>query len=504
MPDTAHQALRRALPVRRMCDAPLYSEQKNVGAGLDLPNYSNKLFLKETSMSLARIALMCGVALVISACTTIGVVDNKPLQPSETKPGYTVGEFAKVLDQRSGELILGVAFSGGGTRAAALSYGVMQELRDTRVQMDGTEKSLLEAISFISSVSGGSFTSAYYGLYGDRIFVDFEERFLRRDIEGALLRGFFDPQRWFTSRGRTEMAVRYYQQTLFGDATFADLLREGAPLILINTSDLSSGARFSFVQEDFNLLCSDLGTFSLARAVTASSAVPVVFDPVVVENFGGCSRDLAPWLTAAQKRDNDNPNLSMIVQGDLAFENKARQKYAQFVDGGITDNLGLRAVLDTIELAGGVKQYQKSQGVAMPRRLAIISVNASADTPQGIGATRLAPTLEETLNAVTNIQLHRYNVATLQATQQSLERWARELTTPERPVTQYFIRLSFEDVPEGPLRRFLNEIPTSFTLDADQVDRLIATGRDLLRNNPEFQRLLTSLRDPAGPGPVGQ
>ena len=31
------------------------------------------------------------------------------------------------------------------------------------------------------------------------------------------------------------------------------------------------------------------------------------------------------------------------------------------------------------------------------------------------------------------------------------------------------IRLSFEDVPEGPLRRFLNEIPTSLALDGVQV-----------------------------------
>jgi len=92
-----------------------------------------------------------------------------------------------------------------------------------------------------------------------------------------------------------------------------------------------------------------------------------------------------------------------------------------------------------------------------------------------------------------------YNVATLQQTQQTLERWARELSTPERPVTQYFIRLSFEEVPEGPLRRFLNEIPTSFALDDVQVDRLIAAGRELLRNNAEFRRLLASLQGQAGP-----
>ena len=450
-------------------------------------------------MSLARRALIIGLALATGACTTYGLVENKPLSRNEDSPGYTLGEFARNLNHRSDELTLAVAFSGGGTRAAALSYGVMQELRATRVRLNGREQSLLDSISVISSVSGGSFTSAYYGLYGDRLFVDFEERFLRRDVEGALLRGLLNPLRWFSSRGRTEMAVAYYQEALFGEATFADLMRKDSPLILINTSDLSSGARFSFVQEYFNLLCSDLASFPLARAVTASSAVPVVFDPVVVENYGGCARGLPPWLVAAQKRDNDNPNLTMIVQGDVSYENKVAHRFAQFVDGGITDNLGLRAMLDTIEVVGGAKEYLQSVGIATPRRIAIISVNASADTPLGIGATSEAPGLERTLDAVTNIQLHRYNVATLQQTQQSLERWARNLSTPERPVTQYFIRLSFEDVPEGPLRRFLNEIPTSLALDDVQVDRLIATGRELLRNNADFQRLLVSLQGQAGP-----
>ena len=445
-------------------------------------------------MPLARGALLLAVTLVVTGCTAYGVVQNKPLSPSEDKPTYTLGEFARVLNRRSDELTLAVAFSGGGTRAAALAYGVMQELRDTRVRLNGKEQSLLDSISAISSVSGGSFTSAYYGLHGDRLFVDFEERFLRRDVEGALLRGLFNPLQWFSSYDRTEVAVAYYQQTLFGQATFADLLKKDAPLILINTSDLSSGARFSFVQEYFNLLCSDLTTFPLARAVTASSAVPVVFDPVVVENYGGCKKSLPAWLAAAQKRDSDNPNLAMIVQSDVAYEDKVGHKYAQFVDGGITDNLGLRAMLDTIELMGGAKEYLQGIGIATPRRIAVISVNASADTPIGIGATSRAPSILDTLDAVTNIQLHRYNVATLQQTQQSLERWARQLSTPERPVSPYFIKLSFEEVPEGPLRSYLNEIPTSFALGNEQVDRLIATGRELLRNNAEFRRLLASLQ----------
>ncbi|MGJ7509672.1 patatin-like phospholipase family protein [Variovorax sp. GT1P44] len=447
----------------------------------------------------ARLALLLS-ALLLGGCTTYGVVVNVPLAADEEGRVYSLGEFARGPHRGSGELKLAVAFSGGGTRAAALSYGVMQELRDTRVTINGQEQSLLDQVDIISSVSGGSFTSAYYGLYGNRIFVDYEERFLRSDVQGALLRGLLNPVRWFSSRGRTEMAVSYYQQSLFGDATFGDLARRGAPMILINTSDLSSGARFSFVQEYFDLMCSDLSKFPLARAVTASSAVPIIFGPVVVENYGGCASGMPPWLAAAKKRDGNNDYLSMIVHDDLAYEDKVTHKYAQFVDGGITDNLGLRALQDAVELAGGPEGYVRELGIQTPRRIAIISVNAAADTPAGIGETSREPSFEQTMNAVTNVQLHRYNVATLQQMHRNLDRWTRELSTPERPVSSYFVQLSFEDVPDLPLRRFLNEIPTSFALDKEQVARLIATGRELLRNSPEFQRLLASLRAPPSAG----
>ena len=430
---------------------------------------------------------------MLAACTSYGVVQNQPLKAVQPTAGYSMAGFAERQGRRSKEMSLVLAFSGGGTRAAALSYGVLLELRDTRVRIDGQDKRMLDVVGLISSVSGGSFTSAYYGLYGDRVFVDFEERFLRRDIEGALVRGLLDPLRWFSSRGRTEMAVDYYRQALFGDATFADLMQRDSPLLLINTSDLGRGVRFSFVQEYFDLLCSDLSSFPLARAVTASSAVPVLFDPVVVENFAGCGKALPDWLTAARARQPSDPNLRMVTDDDLSYRDKVGHRYAHFVDGGITDNLGLRALLETVEVIGGAKAMLQDLKLPVPRRLVVISVNAAADTRQGIDATVQQPTIEQTLNAVTNIQLYRYNTDTLQDMQQSLVRWAAELSTPQQPVEPFFVRLSFQDVPDLPLRRFLNEIPTSLALSGEQVDRLIAVGRELLRHNPEFQRLLASL-----------
>lgn len=197
--------------------------------------------------------LLLGMTLAVGGCTTYGVVENVPVTPDHHGPVYALSEFVKNPNRRSDELMLAVAFSGDGTRAAALSYGVLQELRDTQVKMNGQSKSLLDTIDVISSVSGGSFTSPCYGLYGNRIFVDYEERFLRSDVEGAPLRGLLDPARWFSSDSRTEMAVTYYKQAFFGDATFGDLIKRDGPLILINRSDLSSGGRFSFVQDRHHL-----------------------------------------------------------------------------------------------------------------------------------------------------------------------------------------------------------------------------------------------------------
>ena len=98
-----------------------------------------------------------------------------------------------------------------------------------------------DEVHTISSVSGGSFTSAYYGLHGDGIFDDYEEVFLRQNVEGALIRRLFNPLQWFSSNGRTEMAVNYYDKTVFKGATFADLRKQDGPMIVINASDLGYG-----------------------------------------------------------------------------------------------------------------------------------------------------------------------------------------------------------------------------------------------------------------------
>ena len=434
------------------------------------------------------------LALLVSGCTSYGVVQNKPLPPGD-QDARAYSLVAGNDSPRNQNIALILAFSGGGTRAAALAYGVLQELRDTRITIEGREERLLDEVDVISSVSGGSFTSAYFGLYGDRIFDDYEEAFLRKNVQGALIRGLLNPALWFSSAGRTEMAVQFYEKNVFGDATFGDLeKRRDAPLVLINASDLGYGVRFSFVQEYFNLLCSDISTFPVARAVTASSAVPVLFNPVVVQNYPDCKDGERPeWLVAAEARAQGNPDLRQVVSGLGTYFDAERRKYAHFVDGGITDNLGLRAIYEVIEVAGGIKTFQGKYNRKPPSHAVLISVNASTDPEPDMDLSSRQPSLVETASAMSDVQLHRYNAATLELMESSLRRWAKQLSTQSREVTAHFVQVDFRDIEDAEQRRFFNRIPTSFNLADEEVNSLILAGRELLRTNPEFQRFLSEL-----------
>ncbi|MCU7871991.1 MAG: patatin-like phospholipase family protein [Candidatus Thiodiazotropha sp. (ex Lucinoma borealis)] len=436
---------------------------------------------------LRNLWVSCALLLMVG-CSSYGVVQNRPESAPGTGESYSLSTWSDGL--RSGDILLLLAFSGGGTRAAALSYGVLEELHDTTVVIDGRSEQLLEEVDGISSVSGGSFTAAYYGLYGNMIFKDFEELFLKSNVEGDLLRSLFNPLRWFSSKGRTEMAVQYYEKTLFRGATYADMLRENHPIILINASDLGYGVRFSFIQEYFSLLCSDLRSFPVARAVTASSAVPVLFNPVVVENFSDCGNAKPDWLAPAQDQAADDPQMSMLVHGLETYLRKDERKYAHFVDGGITDNLGLRAIYDVVELAGGVREFRKARQQQPPKHIVLISVNASTNPEPEMDKSNKQPSLEEALNAMSDVQLHRYNATTLELMKETLARWAQELSTPKQLVDHHFIQLSFEHIQQPETRLFLNRIPTSFSLSDEQVDKAIEAGHLLLRDNPNYRRLL--------------
>lgn len=437
----------------------------------------------------------CCLFLVLSGCASYGVIENAAKIEKNSEKKYSLKEFS--AERKDEELYVGLSFSGGGTRAAAMAYGVLLELRDTNVMLGNVPTRLLDTVESISSVSGGSFTAAYYGLYGEAIFENYENVFLRKNVESPLIHSLFNPLHWFSRKGRTERAVEYYQKHIFHGATFADMMKPGRPQIIINASDLAYGVRFSFVQEYFDLVCSDLRSFSIARAVAASSAVPVAFNPIVIENFSDCGGHTIDWFETIRDRANTEGNLelSSLAEGLGSYLDKEQRKFIHFVDGGITDNIGLLAYYDILELSGGLKGFLKEHNETPPKRWLLITVDASTTPVYSMDETNKQPSIKDSMSAMAGVQLHRYNVSSIDLFKSAIKNWSDEISTPETPFTPYFVEVSFDNIKESPLRNFFNTVPTSFFLGDEQVDKLIEVGRQLLRNNPDFQRFLSDMKN---------
>jgi NTE family protein len=438
-----------------------------------------------------RVWLSLILALVLQGCATINPPDNVAITQIDEQSGYRMG--SSQTGGMFGDTLVLLSFSGGGTRAAALSYGVLQELRDTIGTKNGETSRLLDEVDLISSVSGGSFTSAYYGLYRDKIFEDFEKDFLRLGVQQALINQLFNPMHWLRSTfygfDRTEMAIDYYNRMIFKGATFADLNQNGKPFIDINATDLTTGQRFTFTPELFDLICTDLNKFSIARAVTASSAVPVAFPTVVLKNHAGkCDVSAtAGWAAMLQiKARVDSEAQKQVIDSMISLRDAQQRPYIHLVDGGISDNLGLRAIIDRFERSGNTDFGRAALKEYMPKNILVLLVNAEVKRDLLIEKTARKPSVGATMSAYTSAQMNRYNQETLDRLQAKLDEIEALGVEIGKPTNVYFSEVSFDLVKQRETYRLLNSLPTSLELEDNQVDVLINGGRLLLRREPQF------------------
>ena len=81
----------------------------------------------DQNMHLLRLFSIVSLLLLLFGCAVRGVVVNTPGPVPGNEPSYSIRTFQQKWETDENALML--AFSGGGTRAAALSYGVLKELR---------------------------------------------------------------------------------------------------------------------------------------------------------------------------------------------------------------------------------------------------------------------------------------------------------------------------------------------------------------------------------------
>ena len=465
-------------------------------------------------MSYYRVSalLMLCTLLALGGCATRPI--NAPIAEFSPNKGYQFETRRQDFKDRENLVIL--AFSGGGTRAAAFSYGVLEMLRRTEVVGPQGTARLIDEVDVITGVSGGSFTALAYGLYGDRLFVEYEKRFLKRNVQGELIARLLNPTKWgalsSTGWGRSELAAQVYDEILFDGATFADLDRGGGPLIVVAATDLSTGSRVVFEQSFFDVLCSDLNTMPLSRAAAASSAVPVILSPVTINNYGGtCSYQLPAWVelfTDPVSTPRPATRASTRLKELHSYDDSVHRPYIHLVDGGVSDNLGLRGVIDIIETFEALHSLGQPTPLDHVRRIVIVAVNALSSPKTQWDESENAPRSVEILIKASGVPIAAYSSDTIELLRDIKARWQVLRRVRDSPafsadkdpamkevvnapeIGLYIVDVSFQALADRKEFEYLNDLSTSFTLPDAAVDRLRAAAGAITLASPEFQRLL--------------
>jgi len=455
-----------------------------------------------TVVGVFKQALGAGVACVVlfSLAGCAHYPANAP-KTTDRADGYYFENHKR--PNNSEEILLLLAFSGGGTRAASFSYGLLEALRDTTFEIAGKQRRLLDEIDVISSVSGGSVTAAAYGLYGDRVFDVLEPAFLKRNIDRKLAFHLLNPVRWpelwSGTYGRSDMAARYYDKILFKHARFQDLATNGSPFLVINSTDISTGTRISFTQEFFDVLSSDVEPYPLSRAVAASSAVPGVLTPITVNNYSGRHPVSAPaW--AAKKYGPDTGAAGRQAEALGAFLNSTNYPFLHLVDGGVSDNLGLRVYLDAISLLETNPELLNQGSLGKARKVIFISVNAFAHHEKGWDRKAGTPGSIPVVVAADARTLEHYSSDTIVWFREAIQN-LRHRPNLKGKIDFYAIDLSFKQFSDSSRAAYFLSLPTTFSLSDQVVDELKAAAHTLLHQNPDFKKLVTDLgANPAGIG----
>jgi NTE family protein len=440
--------------------------------------------------------------------------------------------------ERADRIFIVLTFSGGGTRAGALAYGVLRQLDAIRlhVSSDGDlvdcpdwesaackqlERRLLDEVDVISSVSGGSFTSAYYALKGDEIFSSdsaFHRRFLfhnvQRDLFGSAV---YHPRSWPHLGSRVEIASRYYQQHIFGKATFNALADRPRPFVIINADDMSTGNRFEFTQDQFDLLCADLGPFTIARAVTASSAFPGLLNSMTVDSYNGPNPARSPCGYAGPGSPDADEGAKWV---DDVLENKAvnRRRYRaalalksyrdatrrhlHLLDGGLADNIGLRTVLSSVSSADrlsapssddtklnadagrliGGWSLQQLINDGRIRTLIVVAVNARTEKTKEWDAHARGPSTLAVLGATRGTPMGNFSHETVDLIQEETTRLAvDQKAAGKTPPDVFTFEVAFDDIDDDAERAYFLNLPTTFGLAREQVTCLTDRAPVLLR-----------------------
>ena len=280
--------------------------------------------------------------------------------------------FAPLPDQ---DFMVGLAVSGGGSRAATFAAGALEALAEIPVRLGTEKRSVLETVSYMSSVSGGTLATAYYvskkpqktePMLGQeglspryREFFSAYKTAMQSNFQNSAL---FRQLLFFRALNPTKFAYSFsevWDKEFFGDMTFAQLYerekRGDIPRVILNGTVYNSGQRFAFTTlpaADFDYDFIDLLIKELTKP---DRPVPVTPEGLAIIETGleKASRQFLPLTFERIRADYRNLPLSLAVAtsasfppvvGPVTYQVAGRPTYLHIGDGGLFDNLGTESL----------------------------------------------------------------------------------------------------------------------------------------------------------------
>lgn len=444
--------------------------------------------------------LLC-LAFLLSSCS---LVEYQPLETIDhVDLNYGYRSKNHVLNAHGDQNMIFLLFSGGGSRAAALGYAVLEIFNDQKISPTASGDTLLDNIDVVSGVSGGSVLAAYFSLHGKETIPKFEEEFLKRNFQDELIDQIFSfsnlPRLLSPQYGRGDLLQERLNKALFKNATFDDLVhKRKGPFALISATDMTYGNKLLFTQEYFDTMCLDLNKLEIARAVAASSSVPLVFSPLTLNNNGGnCGYKFPPIFYDERRELLRKYNLKDVKDQVKSYQNTIMKPYIHLVDGGLTDNLGLTNILDIYDALGRERLSDLIKGYQKLKRIIVINVNAQNSVYSDADLSADVPRTAAIVNSIINVPIDQNSRTSLTRFRHMVDEWNTYMDQQLQgnKVHMYFVSLNLRDLPDSPLKYDVLNISTSFYLKRKEVDQLKEAARILLQNSKEYQEVIEELQE---------
>jgi NTE family protein len=528
-----------------------------------------RVLMRGTSAAVAAL-LLCG-------CETLETM----YMPTETVPLKT--EAALVSDTRCGapvprdapayylenlrdctapDTLVMFAFSGGGIRSASFGYGALQAAHAMKMP-DG--RFLDRDIDVVSGVSGGSFTAAAFANQREKLFAGpgqpdrYRDNFLTHDFFADLVKLYLSPLHWrwvFPYYGTNDEMAEIYADIDFsapGDklfaANFGDLAKKGRPLLVVQATDYGNEQPFTFTQNDFDLICSDLDRYPVGRAIAASSAFPILFSPIQLINHhftsaaatddDFCHRHRPAWVDRVLAED-EPADLSRLYARAKAADHylpptdgqakprsgnplSASAQYVYLQDGGASDNVALRGMTNIL-----IQKFTPTDdgkpwtnedacriGLDALRKILIVAVDGEAQPDNTVASLPYLSDLSLILNVTSSTMIDANGFETMLATDAMAKKLAERLSRlscgegaapVKKTVKSYFARVSFQDLDdaatfadpavcgkgagESCTVEDLAHSATSLNFKRAKVDALISAGRSAFLCNRKVAEFL--------------